>query len=471
MGRIRLGHAQRADSEPAGAPDAADVGRSDRRPDREAVERALGGFHQHIAGLLRGMVYLPPLRNSATISPRRCAAGRLGRARFRDNRGVWIGIDASRATGARLTGTERYSREIIAALLSIAPQHRFRLYLREALDRDFPLPHRRSDGIQPVIISRRRLWTHLGLARELAARPPDALFVPAHVLPLSFILPAARRRIRAVVTVHDVGYRRFPDAHPPAQRWYLDLGTRLSVRCADIVIADSEATRRDVIHFYGGGLADDRVVVAHPGPLLPATVREDQARRALAKFGLDGGQPYVLHVGTLQPRKNLRRLIQAWARFVTRSGSPEMRLVLAGGRGWGGEDLRAEVEAAGLRASIVFAGYVSEVEKAALLRHARAYVFPSLHEGFGFPVLEAQAVGVPVACSNTSSLPEVAGEAALLFDPFDVEAIARALETLVGDEAMRARLIEAGRRNLVRFSWDACARVVLESLEGSKRKA
>ncbi|GIV85018.1 MAG: glycosyl transferase family 1 [Candidatus Roseilinea sp.] len=385
---------------------------------------------------------------------------------------MWIGIDASRATGARPTGTERYSREIIAALLGIAPQHRFRLYLREAPDERAPwLLLRRSDGIQPVVISRRRLWTHLGLARELHARPPDALFVPAHVLPISFMCPSARRRIHTVVTVHDVGYRRFPHAHPPAQRWYLDLGTRLSVRCADVIIADSEATRRDVIYFYGRGVADDRVVVAHPGPLLPAAVREDEARRALAKFGLDGGQPYVLHIGTLQPRKNLRRLIQAWARFVGRSGASEMRLVLAGGHGWGREDLHAEVEAAGVRASVVFAGYVSEIEKAALMRHARAYVFPSLHEGFGFPVLEAQSVGVPVACSNISSLPEVAGEAALLFDPFDVEAIARALEMIVGDEAMRARLIEAGRRNLARFSWDACARVVLASLEGAKRGA
>ncbi len=384
---------------------------------------------------------------------------------------MWIGIDASRATGARLTGTERYSREIIAALLSIAPQHCFRLYLREALDRDFLLPHHRSDGVQPVIISRRRLWTHLGLARELAARPPDALFVPAHVLPMSFIRSSARRRIHTVVTVHDVGYRRFPDAHPPVQRLYLDLGTWLSVRCADVVIADSEVTRRDVIHFYGGGRADDRVVVAHPGPLLLAEVQEDEVRRALTKFGLDGGQPYVLHVGTLQPRKNLRRLIQAWARFVARSDSSEMRLVLAGGRGWGSEDLHAEVEAAGLQASVVFTGYVSEAEKAVLLRHARAYVFPSLYEGFGFPVLEAQLVGVPVACSNTSSLPEVAGEAALLFDPLDVEAIARALETLFGDEGLRARLIEAGRRNLARFSWDACARTVLEGLAVAQCKA
>ncbi|MCS6846316.1 MAG: glycosyltransferase family 1 protein [Anaerolineae bacterium] len=380
---------------------------------------------------------------------------------------MWIGIDASRATGARLTGTERYSREIVAALLRIAPQHCFRLYLRQVLDPDFLLSPCRSNGVEPVVIPRRRLWTHLGLARELAARPPDALFVPAHVLPVSFIRAQVQRRIRTVVTVHDVGYRRFPDAHPSVQRLYLDLGTRLSVRRADVVIADSEATRRDVLHFYG--IAHDRVVVAHPGPLPLVEVQEDEARRTLAKFGLGDGRPYVLHVGTLQPRKNLRRLIQAWARVIARPDLAGMRLVLAGGPGWGSEDLRAEVEATGLQSSVVLTGYVSDTEKAALMRSARAYVFPSLYEGFGFPVLEAQAAGIPVACSNVSSLPEVAGDAALLFDPLDVEAIARALETIVLDEGVRARLVAAGYRNLTRFSWEACARIVLEGLEGAGR--
>ncbi|BCX05366.1 MAG: glycosyl transferase family 1 [Candidatus Roseilinea sp.] len=381
---------------------------------------------------------------------------------------MWIGIDASRATGVRLTGTERYSREIIAALLRSAPRHCFRLYLREALDPDSLRLPRSPVSVEPVVIARRRLWTHLGLARELSARPPDALFVPAHVLPASFIRSPVRRRIRTVVTVHDVGYRHFPEAHPLTQRWYLDLGTRLSVRCAGVVITDSEATRRDVLRFYG--VAHDRVVVAYPGPLPLTEVQEKDVARTLAKFGLDDGRPYVLHVGTLQPRKNLRRLIQAWARLLTRTDWAGLRLVLAGGRGWGGEDLRAEVEAAGLQASVVLTGYLDDVEKTALLRHARAYVFPSLHEGFGFPVLEAQSAGVPVACSNASSLPEIAGEAALLFDPFDVEAIAHALEMIIRDESVRTRLVEAGYRNLARFSWDACARIVLEGLGANDAK-
>ena len=381
-----------------------------------------------------------------------------------------IGIDASRATGERLTGTERYSREVIAALVRAAPQHGFRLYLRDWPVPGFALsPEAPSASVEYRLIRIARLWTHIGLARELMAHPPDALFVPAHVLPAAFAWPQMRRRIHAVVTVHDVGYRHFPSAHPPIQRLYLDLGTRLSVRYASAVIVDSEATRRDVIRFYGRGVAHDRVIVAHPGRPALAEVGEEEARRTLARFGLDDGRPYALHIGTLQPRKNLRRLIQAWARVVQRAGAHEPRLVLAGGQGWGGEDWTALIEAAHVRSSVVLTGYVSDAEKAALLRSARAYVFPSLYEGFGFPLLEAQSAGLPVACSDAASLPEVAGGSALLFDPLDVEAIAEALCVVLFDEGIRRRLIEAGRRNLMRFSWDACARLVLGGLQMAGR--
>jgi glycosyltransferase involved in cell wall biosynthesis len=378
---------------------------------------------------------------------------------------VLIGIDASRATGARLTGTERYSREVIAALIRIAPQHCFRLYLRDRPAGGFPLPEVPAVGVEHRPIRIRRLWTHVGLARELMRHPPDVLFVPAHVLPVAFAWPQMRRRIHAVVTVHDVGYRHFPSAHPPAQRLYLDLGTRLSVRCAGAVIVDSEATRRDVIRFYSNSIAHNRIIVAHPGWPSLAEVSEEEARRTLAKFGLDDGRPYALHVGTLQPRKNLRRLIQAWARISRSADARELRLVLAGGQGWGGEDWNAIIEAAGVRSSIVLTGYVSDAQKATLMRRAQAYIFPSLYEGFGFPLLEAQSAGLPVACSNASSLPEIAGGSALLFDPLDVEAIAGALRVILFDEGVRRRLIEAGRRNVMRFSWDACARVILESLQ------
>jgi len=375
---------------------------------------------------------------------------------------VLIGIDASRALGARLTGTERYARAAISALIALRTQHRFRLYLRR-LPANEEATWLSEGAVEQRVLGPARLWTHLGLGRAVLSEPPDALFIPAHVLPFSFAHPSLRRRIRSAVTVHDVGHRRFPTAHPLTQRLYLELSTRFALRFASAVIVDSEATRCDMRNFYGAARA--RIVVAHPGPPLLPEVSTAEGERLRAHLGLTGNVAYALHIGTLQPRKNLCRLIRAWARCLARD--PELasaRLVLAGGAGWGREDLRAEVAAAGAEGTVILTGYVSDAEKAALLRGARAYVFPSLHEGFGFPALEAQMTNLPLACSRTSALPEVAGAGALYFDPHDEEEMATALRTVMTDERVRCHLIAAGQRNLTRFSWRACAQTILSQL-------
>ncbi len=369
-----------------------------------------------------------------------------------------IGIDASRAIAPRLTGTERYSREIIASLLQAGAQrHRFRLYFRPGDDAeriqflDVLLPDANIATIEPVVIQQSRLWTHLGLGREIVARPPDALFVPSHVLPIG--LPHS---LRTVVTVHDVGYRHFPQAHPLQKRLYLDWGTRHSVRAANVVIADSYATADDITRFYN--TSPNCVRVAYPGPLPLVDVTEAHISKTLTKLGLARKQPFVLHIGTQQPRKNLRRLIEAW---VAAKKPQDAQLVLAGGAGWGSESLPSHD-------SIKITGYITDEDKSVLMRTATAYVFPSLYEGFGFPVLEAQSVGLPVVCSNTSSLPEVAGESALLVNPLDVNDIASALARVLNDAVLRERLAVSGYENVKRFSWEACARVVLEGLENKE---
>jgi glycosyltransferase involved in cell wall biosynthesis len=377
-----------------------------------------------------------------------------------DNHSVLIGIDASRVTGVRLTGTERYARAVIGALMALAPRHRFRLYLRQPLDEE-GWPNEQS--AERIVLTLPRLWTHLALGRALLASPPDALFIPAHVLPFSFAHPGLRRRVRSVVTIHDAGYRHFPTAHPLAQRLYLDLSTRFALRFAGAVVVDSEVTRSDLLRFYGRAAEQAKIVVAHPGPLPLPAISEAEAQCILARLGLTGDSPYVVHVGTLQPRKNLRRLIRAWARLTRDPGLANARLVLAGGAGWGREDLWAEI-VAGAQGAVMLTGYVSDAEKAALLRGARAYVFPSLYEGFGFPVLEAQAAGLPLACSRTPALLEVAGQAALYFDPFDEVEMAAVLRTIMTDEALRRHLVAAGWHNVRRFSWQTCAQTILSQL-------
>ncbi len=379
-----------------------------------------------------------------------------------------IGIDASRSSGTIQTGTEQYSREVIRALVEIAPHHRFWLYTRSAqgahtLAMDIEQPHRQA---HVQLIRRRRLWTHIGLGMEIMRRPPEALFIPAHVLPVTLALPGQAGRIRSVITLHDIGYRHFPSAHPWQQRLYLDWSARFAARHASSIVADSEATRQDIHRFYRVPL--DRIRVAYPGAVRLPNVSEDQRRLTLGRLGLDGSQTIVLHVGTLQPRKNLRRLIRAWGRMLENSPAelPAPLLVLAGAPGWGGEAARvqAEIQAQGLSHSIRLIGYITEEEKAVLLSVARALAFPSLHEGFGFPVLEAQSAGVPVVCSNTSSLPEVAGDGAILVNPLDEQAIGNGLFQAMHDAALRSRLIEAGARNVMRFTWQACARVIFEAL-------
>jgi glycosyltransferase involved in cell wall biosynthesis len=366
-----------------------------------------------------------------------------------------IGIDASRAVAVRRTGTETYSLHLIRNLIALGMGHRFRLYTNGQpaaglFGGDLP-----AANVELRLIPFPRLWTHLRLSAEMAVRPPAVLFVPAHVLPL--IHPR-----RSVVTVHDLGYLAYPAAHKTGDRRYLDWSTRWNARCATAVIADSAATKADLIRTYG---VDERKIrVIHLGrdetlaPVCDARVSAE----VRARYGIAGR--YLLYVGTLQPRKNLARVIEAFARAAAGPAFSDLLLVLAGKKGWLYDDLFAQVERLGLPGRVIFPGYVDDADLPALLSGALAFVFPSLHEGFGIPVLEAGACGVPVITSNTSSLPEVAGDAALLVDPHDVDAIAEAMNRLVTDEALRAELSRRGLANVQRFSWEKCARETLAVL-------
>ncbi len=373
-----------------------------------------------------------------------------------------IGIDASRATVARRTGTEFYSSRLIEALLALDTPHRFRLYFNEPPSSESS--HLVQDLAQAEMraIPFRRLWTHVRLGLEVGVRPPDVLFVPSHVLPLWTRSPA-------VVTVHDLGYLFFPGAHPARQRWYLDWSTRHNARSANVILADSEATRRDLVSHYG--VQSAKIVVAYPGfdDGLRAVTDPVAIAAVKRRYGIDSD--YFIHIGTLQPRKNLDRLVQAFGKL---SSSRRLRLVLAGKKGWLYDELFNQVRRLDLEGRVLFPGYVDDADKAALLSGAIGYVFPSLYEGFGFPVLEAQACDTPLVCSNGSSLAEIAGDGALLIDPLHVDGLTTAMTRLMSDAGLRADLIARGRRNLKRFSWYTCAQTVMEALEsaaGTRREA
>jgi glycosyltransferase involved in cell wall biosynthesis len=385
-----------------------------------------------------------------------------------------IGIDASRALRRKRTGTERYAWEIIHNLLALpgAERHRWRLYGDVALAVNPFLEPAHSNpcdcqkpDFELCLLPARRLWTHRTLARELRQRPPDVLFIPSHVIPFAW---QPERLPNSVVTIHDLGYHYFPDAHTRFQRLYLRWSTGWSARVAKQVIAVSQATARDLQRFYDIPAAKIRVI--HEAVTPPPHPAAADVAAVRARYGVQ--RPYALYVGTIQPRKNLARLIRAYAQLRQRQ-TLDWDLVLAGNPGWLSCNLLALAGKLGLADRIHFPGYVPESDLPALLAGAHFFCYPSLFEGFGLPVLEAQSIGVPVMTANSSALPEIAGDAALLVDPTDVDAIADAMLRLSQDEALRQRLIEAGYANVRRFSWPEAARATLAVLEAAwdgKRK-
>jgi glycosyltransferase involved in cell wall biosynthesis len=362
-----------------------------------------------------------------------------------------IAIDASRLAVAERTGTERYSYELIAALARVDRSSRYTLYTN-GLPAALP-PLGPNFTLRSIPLA--RLWTHGRLGPELARARPDVAFIPAHVVPIG-------RPRNAVVTIHDLGYLAFPAAHTARRRLELHLTTLWSVRAARRVIAISAATRDDLVRHYRADPA--RIAVVHHG-LSGAQFRPaapDEVAAARERHGLR--RPYFLYLGTLQPRKNLERLIDAFARAAGSGALGEAELVIGGRRGWLSEQIERRAGALGLSGRVRLAGYLPDADLPALLSGALAFAFPSLYEGFGLPVLEAMACGAPVLTSATSSLPEVAGDAALLVDPHDEAAIAAGLARLAADAGLRAELRERGLAHAARFTWERCARETLDVL-------
>jgi len=354
-----------------------------------------------------------------------------------------IGLDASRAVTGRAAGVGHYSRNLLAVLVRRG-DHRYRLYANGAARpdwADWPAAEWRD-------IPLARLWTHVRLSAELAQRRPDALFVPGHVLPP--IRPRA-----SVVTIHDLGHLYYPRTHPTRQRLYLHLATIWNAHAASVVLADSQATALDIERFLR--LPASKVVVAYPG-VTADFAPQSQSRLEEARRAYRLPPDYLLCVGTIQPRKNIARLLLAHEQVPQ---APP--LVFAGAPGWLSTELLPRIEARGGRTRLL--GYVPDEDLPALMAGARALLFPSLHEGFGIPALEAMACGTPVIASRASSLPEVVGDAGLLVDPLSPSDIAAAIVTICSDRGYAAALGEAGRRRAGEFTWERCAKVALAAIE------
>jgi glycosyltransferase involved in cell wall biosynthesis len=294
----------------------------------------------------------------------------------------------------------------------------------------------------------------LPLPTNLITGRTDLFYAP------DFLLPPLVGRTRSIITIHDLSFLRHPETFTPALRNYLTTAVPRSAARADHILTDSHATRHDVIELLG--VAPERVTTLHLGVsdrFTPDAAPGEQAKLHTAYDLGAEDQPFILAVGTVQPRKNYERLIEA-VDYVREE--IDVDLVLAGKAGWLSEPI---VAAATARDYVHLLGFVNDADLPALYRQARVLAFPSLYEGFGLPPLEAMASGTPVVASNASSVPEAVGDAGLLVDPLDVDELAAALDAALTDETLRADLRAKGLSRAQTFTWARMARRWLAIVE------
>ena len=381
-------------------------------------------------------------------------------------------IDARPALDPRRTGVGQYTQQLIRHLPLADPDDEYVAWYLHA--RGLLRPRRFFADVRARNLT------------EKASRFPARVFQPASYrlgvprlewlidfdlfVATNFLAPATNHPDRVVPIVHDLAFRHFPESAPHIdERWRRRFAAALAV--APAIVVPSAATARDLDAF---AVDEARVHVVHHGVEAEAfaPVPQPVIDAVRRRHGIPGG--YVLFVGGIEPRKNLEQLVMAFAE----SDAQDLTLVIAGGpvrwfpEATEGLDTAIEALPTSVKERIVRTGYVNDRDKLALLSGATVLAYPSLYEGFGFPVLEAFAAGVPVMTSNVSSLPEVAGEAAVLVDPADTHAIAKALSELVGDADLRAVLSAAGVARASRFTWEATARataaVLREAVAGSR---
>jgi glycosyltransferase involved in cell wall biosynthesis len=359
-----------------------------------------------------------------------------------------IGIEAERANLPQKTGVEHYAKQLILHLAEIDRQNQYVLYLRTKPETWFlSLPKNFQIKVMPFPI----FWTQLRISLEMLLHPVDALLIPASALPI--IHPK-----KSVVTIHDLAWKFYPRTFTWFNRNFLEWSTRFAVKSAKKIIAVSEATKKDLVKFYK--INPKKIFVVHHG--YDITGQESRVKSQELKTLPD---KFVLFLGTLQPRKNVEGLIDAF--LLLKKEYPDLphKLVIAGKPGWKYREILEKIDAA--KDYVIYFNHVTDDDRFSLLKRSDLLVLPSFYEGFGMPILEAFAGSVPVAAANVSSIPEVAGEAAAYFDPRNIRDIKDALKCVLLDKAMSDCLKEAGKKRLENFSWTKCAEETLTILQNA----
>jgi glycosyltransferase involved in cell wall biosynthesis len=377
-----------------------------------------------------------------------------------------VAVDVAAAVNQK-AGIGRYARGVLGALADLGSADWYLQLTPRANGVAYqgppPRPFVRGRRVR-LPITERHLWIlwhqlNLPLPPDLLAPRLDVFYNPDFLLPALAYAPG-------VCTIHDLGFMTVPDCAFPKLRDLLLRTVPRSVQRARLVMAVSEHTRDDLVRLLG--VAPERIRVAgnavDPGfrPVRDARWLKAERRRLSALLGTELREPFLLAVGTIEPRKNLTLLFEALA--ILRDRGRTMRLVVAGREGWLFEPIYGRLEQLGLRSQVSFLHGPSDADLLALYNLAAVMVFPSLYEGFGLPPLEGLACGAVVVCSNASSLPEVVGDAALLADPRDGEALATAIERTLDDAALRDELSRRGPLRAARYTWADSARAVHAAL-------
>ena len=374
-----------------------------------------------------------------------------------------IGIDMSRTAEAK-TGLGSYATSLVAGLARVDRVNDYVLHpftwhcFVDAFQRAFcprVLNFRNSRWWLPRALVVK--WWHANKKDKdwLVGGPHDVFFSPFHAVP-------PRQMGKLVCVFHDVAFFAHPEFSTEENRAFCAQQIDLARRRADLIVTVSEFSRREILRYVD--IPEDRVRAIHEAAdpryrKIPGLQVPQRLRAAI------GNEPFTLFVGSVEPRKNLITLVHAWARVVAQNGAPG-KLVIAGGSGWKNSDVHAAVEKHGLQDRVTFTGFVSDAELVALYNTARVFVYPTLYEGFGLPVIEAMACGTPVVTSRVASIPEVGGDAVrYVDDPLDREGLAQTLVELHADPGARDRLATAGAARAATFSWDKVARQTLAVLE------
>ncbi|MFQ5849621.1 MAG: glycosyltransferase family 4 protein [Candidatus Binatia bacterium] len=385
-----------------------------------------------------------------------------------------IGIDYTAAVHEP-AGTGRYTREMVQALATLPddmPQFDYRLFVADAgqvAKSALPganfawCPSRMTFPWSSSRLTERRLaglWYRIRLPLWVEGWTGRLDLFHA----TDFLLPPVMPGTRTVVTIHDLSFVREPDTALPAMKAHLTKWVPDALRRADHIIAVSEATRRDLMELYQTPPEKTTVLYHGVGPEFRPVTDSSRLAGVRQKYRL-GERPFILSLGTIQPRKNYQRLIQAFAQMDS-----SVELVIVGRKGWLYDAILDEVTRQNLAERVRFIGFVAEADLPALYSAATLFAYPSLYEGFGMPVLEAMACGTPVIASNQSAVPEVIGEAGLLVNPRDVTAIASAMSRLLSEPTLREQSSHAGRAQAAKFTWTAMATDLLSLYQMLLRK-